>query len=68
MQDDTNGKTGNSEAAGLSPERKAEGLAKRLQVERHCNPDRNAMLAVLRLVLGLPKRLPGSVRRDSDGQ
>ncbi len=68
MQDDNTSKTGNSEAAGPSPKRKAEGLANSLQVERHCNPDRNAMLAALRVVLGLPKRLPGPARRDSDGQ
>ncbi|MFH1485677.1 MAG: hypothetical protein ABIH46_06375, partial [Chloroflexota bacterium] len=30
----------------------------RLQVERHYTPDRTAMLAALRVVLGLPKVLP----------
>ena len=58
MQDHNTGKTGNSEAAGPSPKRNAERLAKRLQVERHCNPDRNAMLAALRVVLGRPKVSP----------
>ncbi len=55
MQDDTNGKTGNSEAAGPSSKRKAEGLANTLAVERNYQPDREAMLAALRVILGLPK-------------
>ncbi len=63
MQDDNTGKTGNSEAAGPSPKRKAEGLANSLQVERNYTPDRNAMLAALRVVLGLPK-VPRPLRQE----
>lgn len=59
MQDDNNRKTGNSNAGDPSPKRKAEGLANSLQVERSYTPDRNAMLAALRVVLGLPKVPPG---------
>ena len=59
MQDNNTGKTRNSEAAGPSPEGKAEGLANSLQVERNYTPDRNAMLAALRVVLGLPRVPPG---------
>ena len=43
-------------------------LANPIRVERNYRPDRKAMLAALRVVLGLPKPLPGSGRRDSDGQ
>jgi hypothetical protein len=31
------------------------GLAKPLQIERYYRPDRNAMLAALRVALGLPR-------------
>jgi hypothetical protein len=58
MQDDNTGKTGNSEGAGHSPKRKAEGLANTLRTERYYTPDRKAMLAALRVVLGLPKAPP----------
>jgi len=36
-----------------------EGLANSLKVERTYTPDRNAMLAALRVVLGFPKVPPG---------
>jgi hypothetical protein len=35
-------------------------LARPLELERVWTPDREAMLAALRLVLGLPKQLPRS--------
>ncbi len=34
-------------------------LAKWLQTERSCDVDREAMLAALRVALGLPRALPG---------
>jgi hypothetical protein len=34
------------------------GLAKALDIERACVPDREAMLAALRVVLGLPRDIP----------
>ena len=37
---------------------RAKGLAKTLVVERVWTPDRNAMLAALRVALGLPKAPP----------
>ncbi len=37
------------------------GLANNPQVERKYTPDRNAMLATLRVVLGLPKAPPGKI-------
>lgn len=33
-------------------------LARPLQIERSCAPDREAMLAALRVALGLPRALP----------
>ena len=33
-------------------------LAKRLDMERSCDPDRDSMLAALRVALGLPRVLP----------
>lgn len=36
-----------------------ERLANRLLVERYYQPDRNGMLAALRVILGLPKAPPG---------
>ena len=59
------GATGNEpdEEAGAharkSPANSApKGLAKSLAVERYYQPDRNAMLAALRVVLGQPKAPP----------
>ena len=37
---------------------RAKGLANTLVVERSYTPDREAMLAALRVALGLPKALP----------
>lgn len=59
MQGDTNGKTRNSNAGDPSPKRETEGLANTLAVERNYQPDREAMLAALRVLLGLPKTPPG---------
>ena len=36
------------------------GLDNSLEIEHVCEPDRAAMLAALRVLLGLPKRLPGT--------
>lgn len=35
-------------------------LANRLETERSCHIDREAMLAALRVAAGLPKQLPGA--------
>ena len=43
--------------------RRTYGLAKVLEVELIYVPDRQAMLAALRVVLGLPKRPPDSSER-----
>ena len=61
MQDDNNGKTGNCNAGDPSPKRETEGLANTLAVERNYQPDREAMLAALRVLLGLPKVPPGRI-------
>ncbi len=63
MQDDNTGKTGNSEAASPSPKREDAGLANTFLVERNYAPDRKAMLAALRVVLGLP-RVPPPLRQE----
>jgi hypothetical protein len=38
-------------------------LARSLDIERLYDPDREAMAAALRVVLGLPKQLPGRGQR-----
>ena len=41
--------------------RLSRGLATTVQLERYYRPDRDAMLAALRVVLGLPKAPPGRI-------
>ncbi len=50
-----------------SVEVRAEGrpgrLARPLRIERACDPDREAMLAALRVALGLPRAFPAGERQ-----
>jgi hypothetical protein len=43
---------------GRAPQRSQTRLATPLELERTWTPDRGAMLAALRVVLGLPRQLP----------
>lgn len=66
---------GNSSGHDAAPNRRSRRrragrcrLANTLEVERYYDADRKAMLAALRVVLWLPKPLPGTSRRANDGQ
>jgi hypothetical protein len=52
------GKATSGEGGGVTGARRR--LARPLEIERTWAPDREAMLATLRVVLGLPKVLPSS--------
>ncbi len=50
-----------------SDQRPEPRLANSILVERTWSPDRKAILAALRIALGLPTPQPGPGRRKSDG-
>ena len=56
--DEDTGKQANSDGMSPVPKKGAKRLANTLVVERTYTPDRTAMLAALRVVLGLPKAPP----------
>jgi hypothetical protein len=54
--DEDTGKEANSDGMSPVPKKGAKRLANTLAAERTYTPDREAMRAALRVVLGLPKR------------
>jgi len=49
---------GPSESVGGQKKSPGRRLARPLELERHYDPNREAMLAALRVVLGLPRQIP----------
>jgi hypothetical protein len=56
-----NERPGVSRAGGDRTARPVPRLARSLEIEHHCTPDREAQLAAFRVILDLPRALPHPV-------